>query len=263
MRKDHRPYKIKKLHTGFEKWYANHFLRPQFKFLGKDPTFIQPWYVRVFGWSVELDDFATVIGQADAMVHLVNWSKEDLQDLSVILGSQEAAGEAKRPVSGDETRIRIGKYALLCPGVRIHAATRITIGDGCMMAQGAYITDADWHGIYDRCLPVGNHAPVAIGNNVWIGDHAVVCKGVVIGDNSIVGAGSVVTRSIPENCIAAGNPAVVVKDLDPDKKVKGREAIFADYRNMTLLLDAADREGLKGNTFRGWVRYLLAPKWGD
>jgi len=88
----------------------------------------------------------------------------------------------------------IGKYCLLCPGVRISAGCEIVIGDSVMMAQGAFITDSDWHGVYDRSLSVGESIPVHIGRNVWIGDSAIVTKGVAIGENSIIGAGAVVVR---------------------------------------------------------------------
>ena len=94
------------------------------------------------------------------------------------------------------------------------AAESIEIGDACMFAHGAYISDADWHGIYDRSEPVGSTKPIILKDNVWIGDSAIVCKGVTIGENSIIGAGAVVTKNIPANVVAAGNPAKVVKNLD-------------------------------------------------
>ena len=128
-----------------------------------------------------------------------------------------------------------------------------------MLAQRAYITDADWHGIYDRCLPVGNTARVEIGNNVWIGDNAIVCKGVTIGENSIVGAGAVVTRSIPENSIVVGNPAEVVKKLDPSRGIRTRKEMFTNYEEKLRLLDKADRDQLKDNTLWGWLKHMLAP----
>nr|WP_268998954.1 DapH/DapD/GlmU-related protein [Leptospira interrogans] len=55
---------------------------------------------------------------------------------------------------------------------------------------------------------------VVIGNNVWLGSQVIVLKGVKIGDNSVIGAGSVVTKSIPENCLAAGNPAKPIRFLN-------------------------------------------------
>jgi acetyltransferase-like isoleucine patch superfamily enzyme len=59
-------------------------------------------------------------------------------------------------------------------------------------------------------------APVRIERNVWIGAAAIILKGVRIGENSAIGAGSVVVRDVPPKCVAAGNPARVVKRLAPE-----------------------------------------------
>ncbi len=56
--------------------------------------------------------------------------------------------------------------------------------------------------------------PITIGNNCWIAGNVTICGGVVVGDNCVIGAGSVVTRSIPDNCLAAGNPCRVIRVLD-------------------------------------------------
>jgi acetyltransferase-like isoleucine patch superfamily enzyme len=56
-------------------------------------------------------------------------------------------------------------------------------------------------------------APVIIEDNVWIGMNAVILKGVTIGENSVVAAGAVVSKSVPANVVVAGNPAVIVKEL--------------------------------------------------
>jgi acetyltransferase-like isoleucine patch superfamily enzyme len=57
-------------------------------------------------------------------------------------------------------------------------------------------------------------APIIIGNNVWIGSNSTILPGVVIGDNSIIGAGSVVTKNVPSNVIVAGVPAKVIKKIE-------------------------------------------------
>ncbi|MFP4477390.1 MAG: acyltransferase [Desulfatibacillaceae bacterium] len=273
MRKDHRPYIVKHLQAAFVEWYTQRYLRPHFRRLGKSPTIVRPWTVTVFGYNVEMGDFPTVISEKYLPVSLVSWAQADLEDLALIIGKdksgwhdldQEAkAREKQKRRQEGEGAIRIGDYALICPGVRIQAARGITIGSGTMMAQGSYITDADWHGIYDRCLPVGQAAPVSIGENCWIGDHAIVCKGVTVGDNSIVGAGSVVVRDIPPNCVAVGNPARVVRELDPDVPVRGRGAIFEDYEGTVDMLRTADRDAHAGNSIFGWLRYILAPRDDD
>lgn len=98
------------------------------------------------------------------------------------------------------------------------AANSIRIGDDVMFASNVCIFDNPSHPIEParRHLPfrLDETAPVVIGNNVWIGMNCFVMRGVTIGDNSVVAAGSVVTRSIPANSVAAGNPARVIKSLD-------------------------------------------------
>lgn len=130
-----------------------------------------------------------------------------------------------------------------------------------MLANGVYITDADWHGIYDR-TSLGRSAPVTLKKNVWIGDSAIVCKGVTIGENSIVGAGAVVTNDIAANCIAAGNPARVIKRLDADEKVTTRADWYADPGKLTRDFIKWDQSVLRGNTFWGWMRHALFPRPG-
>lgn len=240
MRRDHRPYILKRLDLTFQKWYANHFLRPQFEHLGRGCSFMKPWHVEVFGGPVSLGNHATVIATPDRKVRITVWS--DLQ----------ARG-----------KIEIGDFSLICPGVRISAATEIVVGESCMLAQGAFITDSDWHGVYDRSLAIGNTAPVRIGSNVWIGDSAIICKGVSIGQNSIIGAGSVVVRDIPANVVAAGNPAAVMKALEPGRHVKTRAEWLANPGELAAQFDLIDRHLMERNTWSGWVRALIHPRRGD
>ena len=62
--------------------------------------------------------------------------------------------------------------------------------------------------------------PIHIGNKVWIGANSVVLPGVTIGENSVIGAGSIVTRDIPANVIAAGNPCRVIREITEEDKTK-------------------------------------------
>jgi acetyltransferase-like isoleucine patch superfamily enzyme len=118
-----------------------------------------------------------------------------------------------------EGHISIGDRVLVMNGVRISSASEIRIGDDCMLANFCYLTDADWHDIHDRTDSPGRTAPIILERGAWIGDSAIICKGVRIGENSIVGAGSVVRRDVPPNSVAIGNPARVVKELDPERIV--------------------------------------------
>jgi carbonic anhydrase/acetyltransferase-like protein (isoleucine patch superfamily) len=81
---------------------------------------------------------------------------------------------------------------------------------------------------------------------------------VSIGDNCVIGAASVVTRDIPANSIAAGNPARVIGELDPAQPSSRREHLFQGRPYDEFKADY-DRERLRGNTFPGWLRSLLWP----
>ncbi len=97
------------------------------------------------------------------------------------------------------------------------AARSIEIGSNCLIALGVTIMDNDGHPLdylqrREHLPPEPDKVkPVKIGNDVWIGNNVIVCKGVTIGDRVIVGAASVVTRDVPADCIVAGNPAVVIR----------------------------------------------------
>jgi acetyltransferase-like isoleucine patch superfamily enzyme len=239
LRRDHRPYYVKKAYQKTEEFYVNHFLRPQLQSLGEGFSFVRPWYVEIFGAPIEIGKFANVVASSDRRVRLAVWAEEK-----------------------GKGRIQIGDYGLICAGVRIGSAHAIHIGDNCMVASGAYITDSDWHDIYNR-ISIGKTAPIIIENNVWIGDSAIICKGVTIGQNSIIGTGAVVVESIPANCIAAGNPAKVVKQLDSEAAFTTRARFFSDPETLFQGFDQADRVLLRDNSLLHWLRYLLFPSKKD
>lgn len=126
-------------------------------------------------------------------------------------------------VCGLEGIISIGNNTML-NGVSITSYLRVNIGSNCQIASCTLITDTDFHPIsprerYKESMGVKinhdlvNKREVNIGNNVWIGWGTTILKGVTIGNNSIIAAGSVVVNNIPENVIAGGNPAVVKKQI--------------------------------------------------
>jgi len=237
LRRDHRPYFIKKAHLKFQQLYAGYFLKPQLDYLGQGFTITNPWNVKIFGSPITIGEHANILTTSENKVRLTVWAEKK-----------------------DKGKIQIGDFCLICPGVRISSAEEIIISDNCMIASGVYITDTDWHDIYNRIDSMGNPGPVRIEKNAWIGDSAIVCKGVTIGENSIVGAGSVVISSIPPNTIAAGNPAKVVKHLDPEKKFVKRSEWFADPAMLAKEIDEIDRDKLKRNTIGHWLRTLVFPK---
>lgn len=95
------------------------------------------------------------------------------------------------------------------------ASSGIEIGDNTLIGVNVQLIDADFHSLDPQKRTSGEYEkkPIVIGKNVWIGNNVIVLKGVQVGDNSIIAANSVVVKSIPENSIAAGNPAKVVKEL--------------------------------------------------
>jgi acetyltransferase-like isoleucine patch superfamily enzyme len=123
----------------------------------------------------------------------------------------------------------IGDFTLL-NGALIMAEERIDIGSHCLVSWNVGIADSDFHPLAPAQRLIDAKAlapfykdrpprpkletrPVIIGDNVWIGMHAIILKGVTIGENSVVAAGAVVTKSVPANCVVAGNPAAIVRQL--------------------------------------------------
>jgi acetyltransferase-like isoleucine patch superfamily enzyme len=124
----------------------------------------------------------------------------------------------------------VGDFTLL-NGALVMAEERIEIGSHCLVSWNVGIADSDFHPLEPAQRIIDAHAlapffknrpprpkirtaPVIISDNVWIGMNAVILKGVTIGENSVVAAGAVVTKSVPANVVVAGNPAVVTKQLD-------------------------------------------------
>jgi len=105
----------------------------------------------------------------------------------------------------DMAEVRIGNHCLIGPNVGIYTA-------------GHEINPIDRY-------KTGFAKPITIGNNVWIGGHVVINPGISIGENSVIGSGSVVTKDIPDNVIAAGNPCKVIRKLTDDDKQY-------DYKNI-------------------------------
>lgn len=96
-------------------------------------------------------------------------------------------------------------------GTAIACAARIVLGENVRCGANTLITDTDWHTDDSR---TGPDAPVTIGNGVWLGVNVTVLKGVTIGENTLVAAGSLVTHSLPANVVAGGMPAKVLKRID-------------------------------------------------
>jgi acetyltransferase-like isoleucine patch superfamily enzyme len=113
-----------------------------------------------------------------------------------------------------DARVRIGAGTFLNIGVMVAAENLVEIGEHCMLANGCFVSDAN-HRIDDPELPVTmqgfeSKGPTRIGDNCWLGLGVAVTSGVTIGERSVIGANSVVTRDIEPFSVAAGAPARVL-----------------------------------------------------
>jgi len=146
----------------------------------------------------------------------------------LVLGENFSANSGKRhnPIGGDTVLnlvvFRPSAVLTLGKNVGISNSTivcwdRVEIGDNVVIGGGCRIWDTNFHSLDAQMRTSGNDqdirtAPVKIGDNVFIGGGVIILKGVTIGENSIISAGSVVNKDIPANTIAAGNPCVAIKD---------------------------------------------------
>jgi len=150
---------------------------------------------------------------------------------AIVIGNHVSCYAGCSFAIGENGHCMVGDFTLL-NGALIMAEEKIDIGSYCLISWGVGIADSDFHPLEpaQRLIdaqalapffkdrpprPRLTTAPVKICNNVWIGMNAVILKGVTIGDNSVVAAGAVVTKSVPANTVVAGNPAAVVKTFDP------------------------------------------------
>lgn len=139
---------------------------------------------------------------------------------SISFGRPTPDGRSPELVIGDGTFI--GHHC----GFNVGRSVRV--GKHCLFAGGVQVYDMDGHPVdaderrAGKPTPPEAILPVVIGDDVWIGNEAIVLKGVTIGDRAIVGARSVVTKDVPQDAIVAGNPARVVAENKPVKGTRSR-----------------------------------------
>ena len=236
MRKNHEPFWIHRLKSRLNSWYVRRFIEPQFDAVGKGLSIHRPGQLEIFGDGIRLGKHVHIINSRHNNVSLSCWK------------SRQNSG-----------KIDIGDYVLISPGVSIASESSIIIEDNVMLAANVYISDSDWHGIYNRTRPFRCSAPVHIKNNAWLGTRSVVGKGITIGVNSVVAAGAVVTQDVPDNCIVGGNPARIIKQINPKRRMLTREYLFStatDYDENQALLQ---RYLLDNNSTARWIKSILKP----
>jgi len=161
--------------------------------------------------------------QINGIVHVVNNGGR------LMIGDRFSANSGKKynPIGGDTVLnlvvFRSSAVLVIGRNAGISNSTivcweRIEIGDNVVIGGGSRIWDTDFHSLNAEMRVSGNDtdirtAPVKIGKNVFIGGNTIILKGVTIGENSVIAAGSVVYHDIPPNVVAGGNPCKIIKDL--------------------------------------------------
>ena len=128
-----------------------------------------------------------------------------------------------------EKRVLIGDSVFIGAGSEFNISQRITVGNRCLIASGCKFVDHD-HGFElsgpIHSQPGGEVSPISIGDDVWLGANVIVLRGVKIESGSIVGAGAVVTKSIPPNQIWAGVPARKIGERPANASANGNASFI-------------------------------------
>lgn len=158
--------------------------------------------------------------RAIELCRLIN-SGEDQQKLAENLFGSVGVGFAATPMFQCDygTNIYLGDKVFFNFNCVILDTAPVKIGDYSMFGPAVQIyTPIHPLDANERRTMQEYSRPVTIGDDVWVGGGAIICPGVTIGDRSVIGAGSVVTKNIPPDVFAAGNPCKVIKQIVPEKK---------------------------------------------
>jgi acetyltransferase-like isoleucine patch superfamily enzyme len=136
------------------------------------------------------------------------------------------------------SNIEVGRNCFINYNCTILDNGKVTLGDNCLLAPNVSIYTAG-HTMHPAARALGYEygIPVTIGDNVWIGGNTVICPGVHIGNNVVIGAGSVVTKDIPDWSFAAGNPCRVIRPItERDKEYYFKDRLI-DEETLGLIFE--------------------------
>ena len=137
-----------------------------------------------------------------------------------------------------EGEVEIGEKTVMGQECTISAYRRVRIGEQCVIADRAMFIDFD-HGVVEVERPIRLQGiymrDVEVGSNVWIGYGACVLRGVRVGDNSIVGTNSVVTKDVPANAVVAGIPARIIRMREAPERLRWPKPVEPDPAAPTTL----------------------------
>jgi len=132
----------------------------------------------------------------------------------LVIGKGSVIRYTQLEIIGDNNTIEIGSNCIV--GHQSYLSVKegqcIKIGDNVSLSRNVKVMTSDGHPIYQNSVRINESKDIVINNKVWIADNVTILKGVTIGENSVVGINSTLTKSIPLGSIAVGNPAKVVKE---------------------------------------------------
>jgi acetyltransferase-like isoleucine patch superfamily enzyme len=144
----------------------------------------------------------------------------------------------KTKIRCHEGRVEIGDKTVMGQECTISAYQHVRIGRQCVIADRAMFIDFD-HGVVEVERPIRRQGiykrDVVVGSNVWIGYGACVLRGVSVGDNSIVGTNSVVTKDVPANAVVAGIPARIIRMREAPEQLRWPDPVEPDPEAYTTL----------------------------
>ena len=180
---------------------------------------------RLLGQATCVKQATTRIGSSARIINIVGDSR------LIYLGSSTVVN-GELLVFPHGGKITIGDWCFIGEGTRLWSGSNIAVGDRVMISHNVNIFDNQTHPLSPRkrhehfkhIIEIGHPVnieladnPIRIEDDAWIATGAIILKGVSIGRGAIVAAGSVVTKDVPSFCIAAGNPARVIRKLTPDE----------------------------------------------
>ena len=143
--------------------------------------------------------------------HTMPYSDEYKSLLDKLIPNRGKNTDIRTPINGVNLgKVKVGSNVVIMNGSLMMASGGITIEDNTMLAANVQLISNN-HDLDERAIITC--LPIHIKKNCWIGAGATILRGVTIGENSVVGAGSVVTKDVPDNVIVAGNPAKIVKNI--------------------------------------------------